>query len=66
MCAGLCMLVVDGGPAHHWRAADRHGHEAEACRALLNTPPHKQSKELIWCMVHNNSKTRWAPVVFLI
>ena len=28
------MLVADGGPAHHWQAADRHGQEAEACTAL--------------------------------
>ena len=26
------MLVADGGPAHHWQAAVRHGQEAEACR----------------------------------
>jgi len=24
------MLVADGGPAHHWQAADRHGQEADA------------------------------------
>jgi len=26
----LWMLVADGGPAHHWQAADRHGQEADA------------------------------------
>ncbi len=27
---GLCMLVADGGPAHHWQSAGRHGQEAVA------------------------------------
>ena len=31
----LGMLFADGGPARHRQAADRHGQEAEACRALL-------------------------------
>ena len=28
------MLVAEGGPAHHWQAADRQ--ESEACSALLS------------------------------
>ncbi len=32
----LCMLVADGGLAHHWQAAVMHGQEAEACTALLS------------------------------
>ena len=31
-----------------------------------STPAHKPSHELRWCMVHNNSKARWDPDVFLI
>ena len=44
------MLVADGGPAHHWQAAGRHGQEAEACRALL-----LHSGMQVW---------RWADVVY--
>ncbi len=31
----VCMLVANGGLAHPWQTADRHGQEAEACRQLL-------------------------------
>ena len=29
------------------------------------TPVHKPSDELMWCVVRNDSKARWGPVVFL-
>ncbi len=61
----LCMLVADGGPAHHWQAADRQGHEAEACRALLNTLAHKASDELTLSIEHKNKAT-WGSVVYLV
>ena len=38
-----CMLVADGGPAHHQQAADRHGQEAET---LLS---HHASVAMSWC-----------------
>ncbi len=64
----MCMLVADGGPAHHWQAAHRHGQSRlqpdELCSYTLS---HKPSKELMWSVVHNNSssKARWGPLVFL-
>ncbi|KAL0043910.1 hypothetical protein WJX82_004505 [Trebouxia sp. C0006] len=38
-----CMLVADGGPAHHRQAADRHGQEAE------NLLSHHASVAMSWC-----------------
>ncbi len=35
----------------------------ELCCYIL---AHKRGNELIWSMVHNKSKARWGPVVYLI
>ena len=40
--------------------------EAEACRALLLRSGMQACDELMWSMVHNNSKARYWPVAFLI
>ncbi|DBB15631.1 TPA: hypothetical protein ACH3X3_003842 [Trebouxia sp. C0006] len=55
----MCKLVADGGPAHHWQAAHRHGQSRlqpdELCSYTLS---HKPSKELMWSVVHNNSSSK--------
>ena len=52
MCriGAMCMLVADGGPAHHWKPVQL------CCHTLAD----KHGKELVWCIVHNSSsKARW-------
>ncbi len=36
---------------------------AELC---FHTLARKRANEMMWCMVHNNSKARWGAVVFLV
>jgi len=37
----------NGGHAHHWQAADRHGQEAESVELCSDTPAHKRGIELM-------------------
>ena len=42
------------------------GKKLKPVQLCCHTPADKHSKELVWCMVHTNSKARWRPVVILI
>ncbi len=61
----LCMLVVDGGPAHG-RLLIGMGEKLKPVELCSYTLALKRGNELMWSMVQNNSKARWDPAVFLI